>query len=62
MLTKLFDIASAPSNHITDLMAWKWAFEHPILHTLIQVSGPSLYVVIVLAGASLLRGLFRRRT
>lgn len=60
MLEKLIGNV-APVDHASSALAWKWAFEHPLLHTFIEVSGPSLYVVIVIAGAAVVRGLFRGR-
>jgi hypothetical protein len=50
------------TDRASEALQWRWAFEHPYLFTAIKVMTPYLDVVIVVAGVSLVRGLFSRKT
>lgn len=43
------------------LMLMTWAENHPYLFTLIQITSPTLFVVLIIAGFNVVNGVFRER-
>lgn len=45
----------------TQLLFLSWADKHPYLFTLIEVTTPSLYIVLIVAGFNVVNGILRYR-
>ena len=43
------------------IMSWRWATEHPYLHTVIEVSHHWLIAIILFLGLKTVNNLFQRR-
>jgi ABC-type lipoprotein release transport system permease subunit len=43
----------------TQILLMSWAEKHPYLFTLIEVTTPSLYVIIIVAGFNVINGMLR---
>lgn len=43
------------------LLLLSWADKHPYLFTLIEVTSPTLYIVLIIAGFNMVNGVFRGR-
>jgi hypothetical protein len=44
----------------TQILLLSWADKHPYLFTLIEVTSPTLYIVLIIAGFNMVNGVFRR--
>lgn len=45
----------------TQLLLLSWAEKHPYLFTLIEVTTPSFYIILAVAGFNMVNGLLRAR-
>lgn len=45
----------------TQILLMSWAENHPYLFTLIEVTTPSLYVILAVAGFNVINGMLRLR-
>jgi hypothetical protein len=48
-------------NRDVQLLLLAWADKHPYLFTLIEVTSPTLYIVLIIAGFNMVNGVFRGR-
>jgi hypothetical protein len=48
-------------NDKVELLMLSWADKHPYLFTLIEITSPTLYIILIIAGFNMVNGVFRRR-
>lgn len=44
----------------TEVLLLMWANKHPYLFTLIEITSPTLFVILIIAGFNMVNGVFRR--
>lgn len=57
---KLFGLVSQTSDY-HEILRMKWATTHPYLFTLIEISNPTLVIILIIAGFNMVNGIFRRK-